>query len=183
MDAEQSQNRKRRGRTLMKNIKRLKVLNEKLPLEWNQHGEPHGKNRKQLSSYMGVVARNRTDITKDWDNQEDHIKDSMLRQITVVILHTQVLLSEANINCCYICLNFNVLNLQDVFEIPENRRGWVLANLGERARRFRVTLTKYVFDEAGNKNPLPPRLYDFVDHEQWAAFTADRDSDAFKVRT
>ncbi|KAL5726737.1 hypothetical protein ACHQM5_000003 [Ranunculus cassubicifolius] len=65
-------NRRVRGRTKCKRLKKMKK-GDKINVEHNERGQPIGIGRKDLQSYIGILAKSRVPITlgawSDFDGQ------------------------------------------------------------------------------------------------------------------
>jgi hypothetical protein len=79
-------NRKRgRGRTRMKNLKMKTGQGEKLPIEFQSNGLPSGENAKRFKLQVASFAREWTSILiSDFDSIPGATKDEIWKSITVI---------------------------------------------------------------------------------------------------
>jgi len=79
-------NRKRgRGRTRMKNLKIKSAQGEKLPIEFQSNGLPSGENAKRFKLQVASFARECTSILiSDWNSVPRDTKDEIWKSITVI---------------------------------------------------------------------------------------------------
>ncbi|KAL8153817.1 LOW QUALITY PROTEIN: hypothetical protein V2J09_011577 [Rumex salicifolius] len=144
----------KRGATSLKNLIKKKGTSEKFVLEWNSKGQAVGKNRSTFMSYIAVSARTLVDINiPRWDHVPKQIKES---------IWTTVL---------------------DAFDVPDNKQDWVIAIAGDRWRRFKSLLSRFMYDKNGNICPNPPSIYSFINQEMWDKYITTRQSDKFKEQS
>jgi len=101
------------------------------------------------------------------------------------------------VNCCYylddklfkllILTHYAYVFLQRTFEIPDDRKRYILSLAGKRYRGWKAFLTNtYLKDKDGNfleEAPGRPKKYEiFIGEKDWAEFVNQRD-EAFRKRS
>ena len=78
---------KRRGRTILRDVRRAKDHGETIPIEWNERNQASGDNRTTLAGYVGSVARSHVSINLLWKQVEEKTKDAIWQDVQVHIHH------------------------------------------------------------------------------------------------
>ncbi|KAL6558519.1 hypothetical protein OROMI_018869 [Orobanche minor] len=144
-----------RGRTVLTIVGKAVQAGTKIPLEWHPRKKiPIGSHRSQFSTYIGVVARERVNIThKEWND----LGDAVLEEVYEIIARG--------------------------FYVPEGRKGWVLTRASLRWRAFKTRLRKkYMYLKNGMLSDKPPPKYPFIRQNDWTKFVEYCTSDTFKEK-
>ncbi|XP_058781919.1 uncharacterized protein LOC131656177 [Vicia villosa] len=150
-----------RGITIMKGIIRHRDQGLVYPLEWNSENQPIGPNSAKLTSYIGTLVRMHIPISvAKWNMKSDDL-DNKKKAIWE--------------------------ELQRTFDIPDERKKYILSLAGKRYRGWKAFLTNnYLKDKDGNfleEAPGRPLKYKiFIDEEDWVKFVNQRD-EAFRKRS
>ncbi|XP_057448738.1 uncharacterized protein LOC130740224 [Lotus japonicus] len=142
----------RRGRTIMKEVRRATSQGIKFEVGWDPDGVPIDPNKQKFVSYIGYLARTDVPITCNWwPNVDDEIKNQIWEKVEVA------------------------------FEIHPLRKDYVLKEAGVLARNFRKILRKFFLDKDGNVIDHPPLSYDLViDHDVWMEFVDQYKDEEFQ---
>ncbi|XP_057415079.1 uncharacterized protein LOC130709958 isoform X2 [Lotus japonicus] len=142
----------RRGRTIMKEVRRATSQGIKFEVGWDPDGVPIDPNKQKIVSYIGYLARTDVPITCNWwPNVDDEIKNQIWEKVEVA------------------------------FEIHPLRKDYVLKEAGALARNFRKILRKKFLDKDGNVIDHPPLSYDLViDHDVWMEFVDQYKDEEFQ---
>ncbi|KAK9735034.1 hypothetical protein RND81_04G179000 [Saponaria officinalis] len=146
----------RRGRSTIAVVGKAIRRGAKLPLEWNHNKVPIGTNKEVFASYIGVVVRERVSINyREWEDVPKQVINEVYEFIT------------------------------KGFEVPEERRSYVLTRASIRWRTFKARLIKYwMYDTKGeNKNVIirnPPSMYPWILQSHWNEFIATYTDPKFK---
>ncbi|KAI3881718.1 hypothetical protein MKW92_031986 [Papaver armeniacum] len=129
-------------------------------VEYNELGQPVGLAAAQLSSYMGVLARQMVPIIHEkWSKVPRSLKDKIW--------------------CCLeLCIS------GEIRSTPQNKRN-LIQNVGALWRSFKSRLTrKYIMPFKDHEDLLvyPPAMYKFIDKRHWEEFVKIRLSKNFQVR-
>ena len=78
--------RKSRGRTNLPQLVRNRNNGQKLIVEYNKRGQPHGKVATRLFSFLGVLARTMVRISyEDWSKVPSETKEKIWECIKVCV--------------------------------------------------------------------------------------------------
>lgn len=82
----QSTQKKGRGCTRMKQLKRKTADGQKIPIEFQSNGLPSGKNAKKFKLQVASAARmNASILISDWDSESAKLaKETVWKAITVI---------------------------------------------------------------------------------------------------
>ncbi|XP_058779952.1 uncharacterized protein LOC131653704 isoform X2 [Vicia villosa] len=145
-----------RGITIMKGIIRHRDQGLVYRLEWNSEKQAIGPNSAKLTSYIGTLVR----------------------------MHIPVSVAKWNLKSLELDAKKKAIwdELQRTFEIPDDRRRYILGLAGKRYRGWKAFLTNtYLKDKDGNfleEAPGRPKKYEiFIDEKDWAEFVKQRDED------
>ncbi|XP_058739115.1 uncharacterized protein LOC131611012 [Vicia villosa] len=150
-----------RGITIMKGIIRHRDQGLVYRLEWNSENQAIGPNSAKLTSYIGTLVRMHILVSVDKWNMKSLKLDAKKKAIWD--------------------------ELQRTFEIPDDRRRYILSLAGKRYRGWKAFLTNtYLKDKDGNfleEAPGRPKKYEiFIGEKDWAEFVKQRDED-FRKRS
>ncbi|KDO41564.1 hypothetical protein CISIN_1g041184mg, partial [Citrus sinensis] len=144
---------KSRGRTNLPQLVRNRNNGHKLIVEYNKRGQPHSKVATRLFSFLCVFARTMVQIS-----YEDWSK---------VPSETKEKIWE--------CI-----------KVDDELQGKFLSSVANKWRTFKNRLTtKYIkrYKDKPEALKCPPKLYDFIEQEDWEVFICYRTSSAFEVLT
>ncbi|XP_052293551.1 uncharacterized protein LOC127901142 isoform X3 [Citrus sinensis] len=146
--------RKSRGRTNLPQLVRNRNNGQKLIVEYNKRGQPHGKVATRLFSFLGVLARTMVRISyEDWSKVPSETKEKIWE-----------------------CIKFS-------FEVDDELQGKFLSSAANKWRTFKNRLTtKYIkrYKDKPEALKCPPKMYDFIEQEDWEVFVRYRTSSAFE---
>ncbi|XP_052287667.1 uncharacterized protein LOC102629700 isoform X2 [Citrus sinensis] len=146
--------RKSRGRTNLPQLVRNRNNGQKLIVEYNKIGQPHGKVATRLFSFLGVLARTMVRISyEDWSKVPSETKEKIWE-----------------------CIKFS-------FEVDDELQGKFLSSAANKWRTFKNRLTtKYIkrYKDKPEALKCPPKMYDFIEQEDWEVFVRYRTSSAFE---
>ncbi|XP_052298586.1 uncharacterized protein LOC127898630 isoform X4 [Citrus sinensis] len=136
--------RKSRGRTNLPQLVRNRNNGQKLIVEYNKRGQPHGKVATRLFSFLGVLARTMVRISyEDWSKVPSETKEKIWE-----------------------CIKFS-------FEVDDELQGKFLSSAANKWRTFKNRLTtKYIkrYKDKPEALKCPPKMYDFIEQEDWEVF-------------
>ncbi|XP_062011742.1 uncharacterized protein LOC133728340 isoform X2 [Rosa rugosa] len=125
-----------------------KALGKKFKVSYTETGNPNGRIRHTLQSYIGMLARTKVPINiVSWPDVDGDLKDRLW------------------------------LDVQETFNVAPESKKLVLTSAGTKWRAFKTMLTrKYVLPYLGKKKKLrkPPTQYKFVGREPWKDFVKER---------
>ncbi|PRQ17594.1 putative Ulp1 protease family catalytic domain, putative transposase, Ptta/En/Spm, plant [Rosa chinensis] len=130
-----------------------KALGKKFKVSYTETGNPNGRIRHTLQSYIGMLARTKVPINiVSWPEVDGDLKDKLW------------------------------LDVQETFKVAPESKKLVLTSAGTKWRAFKTMLTrKYVLPYLGKKKKLrkPPSQYNFVGREPWKDFVKERTTEKF----
>ncbi|KAL0541128.1 hypothetical protein IC582_021165 [Cucumis melo] len=105
-----------RGPTTMSELALVRNSGQKLPIQFNEHGQPVGATSKKMQSYIGVCVRQQIPITyNSWKEVPNELKDKI-----------------------YDCISMS-------FDLQPNAKHSILMSASRKFRTFKTTLTqKYI---------------------------------------
>ncbi|KAM5570104.1 hypothetical protein ABKV19_017226 [Rosa sericea] len=128
-----------------------KALGKKFKVTYSDTGNPNGRTRHTLQSYIGMLVRTMVPINvESWPEVDPDLKANIWTDI------------------------------QDTFKVAPESRKLVLSSAGVKWRYFKTTLTrKYVLPFLGKKKKLrkPPKQYSYVGLQPWKEFVKQRTSE------
>ncbi|PRQ57802.1 hypothetical protein RchiOBHm_Chr1g0352301 [Rosa chinensis] len=128
-----------------------KAVGKKFKVTYSDTGNPNGRTRHTLQSYIGMLVRTMVPINVDsWPEVDPDLKANIWTDI------------------------------QDTFKVAPESRKLVLSSAGVKWRYFKTTLTrKYVLPFLGKKKKLrkPPKQYSYVGLQPWKEFVKQRTSE------
>ncbi|KAF4364331.1 hypothetical protein G4B88_003659 [Cannabis sativa] len=150
-----------RGQSICKEIWKWKSKGLKVPLEWNDYGQPIGKHCAMLQTYLGYLARTQVPIDiVDWPSVP------------------------------YTLLVHLWDDVEATFEVdPNYDKRYIMESISKKWRDRKSQLTKIIFSyledpEFAKDNPTtltdPPKKSN-ITKEQWKTFVASRDNPEFKA--
>lgn len=148
----------KRRNTLMGRVNKAKTLGKKIPVQFDDKGQPIGKEGDELSSYFGVLAREHVPLSmRDWRCKDNaQIKERIWNE------------------------------MQEGFTIPIEQKHDCLMRVGEAARLFRHEiyndLLKDIINEpiALKRPACILKYYTSITEEDWIAFVEYRRTEMFK---
>ncbi|KAK1384152.1 hypothetical protein POM88_021887 [Heracleum sosnowskyi] len=145
-DSGVTQKSSRRGIVNMLKVKKARTKRILQKVNWNQMGQPIGKESMTLVHFIGCYARRNVPITcDDWRKKEwQNVKQNLWDEIKHVDLH-------------FIDYETNVKETFRGIE-PEHKKA-IIARAGELHRQFRTRLRSIAKDDDGNYSEKPPALY------------------------
>ncbi|KAA0055630.1 transposase [Cucumis melo var. makuwa] len=144
-----------RGPTTMSELALVRNSGQKLPIQFNEHGQPVGATSKKMQSYIGVCVRQQIPITyNSWKEVPNELKDKI-----------------------YDCISMS-------FDLQPNAKHSILMYASRKFRMFKTTLTqKYIL--LSKDQPLllqfPPKIYSRINQEDWESFVDARLSEEWEV--
>src|SRR3954469_21439455 len=181
-----------RGITIMKGIIQHRYQGLVYRLEWNSENQPIGPNSAKLTSYIGTLVRMHIPVSVAKWNLKSLELDAKKKRYGTSFRYISYMG-----NCCYylddklfkllILTHYAYVFLQRTFEIPDDRRRYILSLTGKRYRGWKAFLTNtYLKDKDGNfleEAPGRPKKYaTFIDEADWAEFVKQRD-EAFQKKS
>lgn len=74
----------RRGKTIMRDLLKLRAKGKKAALIWNDNGQLVGKSAKALTGFVGCTVRNKVPITvTDWRKVNKKIRNEIWSEVQV----------------------------------------------------------------------------------------------------
>ncbi|KAL4028299.1 hypothetical protein IC575_011492 [Cucumis melo] len=133
-----------RGPTTMSELALVRNSGQKLPIQFNEHGQPVGATSKKMQSYIGVCVRQQIPITyNSWKEVPNELKDKI-----------------------YDCISMS-------FDLQPNAKHSILMSASRKFRTFKTTLTqKYILPSKDQPSLLqfPPKIYSHINQEDWESF-------------
>ncbi|XP_062006048.1 uncharacterized protein LOC133723246 [Rosa rugosa] len=146
--SESTKIRGKRSVVEMYNVLIKKALGKKLKVTYTDTGNPNGRARHNLQSYIGMLARKMVPINiESWPAVDKDLKDKIW------------------------------IDVQDTFKVAPESKKLVLTSAGTKWRQFKTYLTnKHVLPYLGKKKKLrkPPKQYAFVGLQPWKEFVTQR---------
>ncbi|KAL4021068.1 hypothetical protein IC575_019857 [Cucumis melo] len=137
-----------RGSTTMSELALVRNSGQKLPIQFNEHGQPVGATSKKMQSYIGVCVRQQIPITyNSWKEVPNELKDKI-----------------------YDCISMS-------FDLQPNAKHSILMSASRKFRTFKTTLTqKYILPSKDQPSLLqfPPKIYSHINQEDWESFDYSR---------
>ncbi|KAL4020802.1 hypothetical protein IC575_019589 [Cucumis melo] len=138
-----------RGPTTMSVLALVRNSGQKLPIQFNEHGQPVGATSKKMQSYIGVCVRQQIPITyNSWKEVPNELKDKI-----------------------YDCISMS-------FDLQPNAKHSILMSASRKFRTFKTTLTqKYILPSKDQPSLLqfPPKIYSHINQEDWESFKITHD--------
>ncbi|KAA0053221.1 hypothetical protein IC582_025709 [Cucumis melo] len=124
-----------RGPTTMSELASVRNSGQKLPIQFNEHGQPVGATSKKMQSYIGVCVRQQISITyNSWKEVPNELKDKI-----------------------YDCISMS-------FDLQPNAKHSILMSASRKFRTFQTTLTqKYILLSKDQPSLLQFPRESFVD--------------------
>ncbi|KAL0551769.1 hypothetical protein IC582_010858 [Cucumis melo] len=146
-----------RGPTTMSELALVRNSGQKLPIQFNEHGQPVGATSKKMQSYIGVCVRQQIPITyNSWKEVPNELKDKI-----------------------YDCISMS-------FDLQPNAKHSILMSASRKFRTFKTTLTqKYILPSKDQPSLLqfPPKTYSHINQEDWESFVDARLSEELEKIT
>ncbi|KAL0559487.1 hypothetical protein IC582_004098 [Cucumis melo] len=146
-----------RGPTTMSELALVRNSGQKLPIQFNEHGQPVGATSKKMQSYIGVCVRQQIPITyNSWKEVPNELKDKI-----------------------YDCISMS-------FDLQPNAKHSILMSASRKFRTFKTTLTqKYILPSKDQPSLLqfPPKIYSHINQEDWESFVDARLSEEWEKIT
>ncbi|KAL4035704.1 hypothetical protein IC575_004409 [Cucumis melo] len=146
-----------RGPTTMSELALVRNSGQKLPIQFNEHGQPVGATSKKMQSYIGVCVRQQIPITyNSWKEVPNELKDKI-----------------------YDCISMS-------FDLQPNAKHSILMCASRKFRTFKTTLTqKYILPSNDQPSLLqfPPKIYSHINQEDWESFVDARLSEEWEKIT
>ncbi|KAL4033113.1 hypothetical protein IC575_006199 [Cucumis melo] len=143
-----------RGPTTMSELALVRNSGQKLPSQFNEHGQPVGATSKKMQSYIGVCVRQQIPITyNSWKEVLNELKDKI-----------------------YNCISMS-------FDLQPNAKHSILMSASRKFRTFKTTLTqKYILPSKDQPSLLqfPPKIYSNINQEDWESFVDARLSEEWE---
>ncbi|KAA0060234.1 transposase [Cucumis melo var. makuwa] len=143
-----------RGPTTMSELALVRNSGQKLPIQFNEHGQPVGATSKKMQSYIGVCVRQQIPITyNSWKEVPNELKDKI-----------------------YDCISMS-------FDLQPNAKHSILMSASRKFRTFKTTLTqKYILPSKDQPSLLqfPPKIYSHINQEDWESFVDARLSEEWE---
>ncbi|TYK11037.1 transposase [Cucumis melo var. makuwa] len=143
-----------RGPTTMSELALVRNSGQKLPIQFNEHGQPVGAMSKKMQSYIGVCVRQQIPITyNSWKEVPNERKDKI-----------------------YDCISM-------LFDLQPNAKYFILMSASRKFRTFKTTLTqKYILSYKDQPSLLqsPPKIYSHINQEDWESFVDARLSEEWE---
>ncbi|KAL0556752.1 hypothetical protein IC582_005268 [Cucumis melo] len=143
-----------RGPTTMSELALVRNSGQKLPIQFNEHGQPVGATSKKMQSYIGVCVRQQIPITyNSWKEVPNELKDKI-----------------------YDCISMS-------FDLQPNAKHSILMSASRKFRTFKTTLTqKYILSSKDQPSLLqfPPKIYSHINQEDWESFVDARLSEEWE---
>ncbi|KAL4021269.1 hypothetical protein IC575_020063 [Cucumis melo] len=143
-----------RGPTTMSQLALVRNSGQKLPIQFNEHGQPVGATSKKMQSYIGVCVRQQIPITyNSWKEVPNELKDKI-----------------------YDCISMS-------FDLQPNAKHSILMSASRKFRTFKTTLTqKYILPSKDQPSLLqfPPKIYSHINQEDWESFVDARLSEEWE---
>ncbi|KAL0536791.1 hypothetical protein IC582_025752 [Cucumis melo] len=143
-----------RGPTTMSELALVRNSGQKLPIQFNEHGQPVGATSKKMQSYIGVCVRQQIPITyNSWKEVPNELKDKI-----------------------YDCIPMS-------FDLQPNAKHSILMFASRKFRTFKTTLTqKYILPSKDQPSLLqfPPKIYSHINQEDWESFVDARLSEEWE---
>ncbi|TYK13481.1 uncharacterized protein E5676_scaffold556G00140 [Cucumis melo var. makuwa] len=103
------------GPTIMSELTLVRNSGQKLPIQFNEHGQPVGATSKKMQSYIGVCVRQQIPITyNSWKEVPNELKDKI-----------------------YDCISMS-------FDLQPNAKHSILMSASRKFRTFKTTLTQKI---------------------------------------
>ncbi|KAL0533295.1 hypothetical protein IC582_030108 [Cucumis melo] len=138
-----------RGPTTMFELASVRNFGQKLPIQFNEHGQPVGATSKKMQSYIGVCVWQQIPITyNSWKEVPNELKDKI-----------------------YDCISMS-------FDLQPNAKHSILMSASRKFRTFKTTLTqKYILPSKDQPSLLqfPPKIYSHINQEDWKSFKITHD--------
>ncbi|KAL4032997.1 hypothetical protein IC575_006081 [Cucumis melo] len=146
-----------RGPTTMSELALVRNSGQKLPIQFNEHGQPVGATSKKMQSYIGVCVRQQIPIAyNSWKEVLNELKDKI-----------------------YDCISMS-------FDLQPNAKHSILMSASRKFRTFKTTLTqKYILPSKDQPSLLqfPPKIYSHINQEDWESFVDARLSEEWEKIT
>ncbi|KAL4033084.1 hypothetical protein IC575_006169 [Cucumis melo] len=146
--------KRRRGPTIMFDVTRIRSLEDKKVVRYNEDGAPIGENRAKLKSFIGSTTHYHVPITyMSWKSVPAELKDKIFTTV------------------------------EAAFVIDPRSRKNVLQIAGILFRQFKNWLTtKYIIPHKDEPQLLqvPPEKYSFIEQNHWEEFIRSRLSETFQ---
>ncbi|KAL0540434.1 hypothetical protein IC582_024673 [Cucumis melo] len=143
-----------RGPTTMSGLALVRNSGQKLPIQFNEHGQPVGATSKKMQSYIGVCVRQQIPMTyNSWKEVLNELKDKI-----------------------YDCISMS-------FDLQPNAKHSILMFASRKFRTFKTTLTqKYILPSKDQPSLLqfPPKIYSHINQEDWESFVDARLSEEWE---
>ncbi|TYK05501.1 hypothetical protein E5676_scaffold83G002130 [Cucumis melo var. makuwa] len=143
-----------RGPTTMSELALVRNSGQKLPIQFNEHGQPVGATSKKMQSYIGVCVRQQIPITyNSWKEVPNELKDKI-----------------------YDCISMS-------FDLQPNAKHSILMSASRKFRTCKTTLTqKYIlpFKDQPSLLQFPPKIYSHINQEDWESFVDARLSEEWE---
>ncbi|KAL0544322.1 hypothetical protein IC582_019435 [Cucumis melo] len=143
-----------RGPTTMSELALVRNSGQKLPIQFNEHGQPVGATSKRMQSYIGVCIQQQIPITyNSWKEVPNKLKDKI-----------------------YDCISMS-------FDLQPNAKHSILMSASRKFRTFKTTLTqKYILPSKDQPSLLqfPPKIYSHINQEDWESFVDARLSEEWE---
>ncbi|KAL0549601.1 hypothetical protein IC582_014087 [Cucumis melo] len=143
-----------RGPTTMSELALVRNSEQKLSIQFNDHGQPVGATSKKMQSYIGVCVRQQIPITyNSWKEVPNELKDKI-----------------------YDCISMS-------FDLQPNAKHSILMSASRKFRTFKTTLTqKYILPSKDQPSLLqfPPKIYSHINQEDWESFVDARLSEEWE---
>ncbi|KAA0063905.1 transposase [Cucumis melo var. makuwa] len=143
-----------RGPTTMSELALVRNSGQKLPIQFNEHGQPVGATSKKMQSYIGVCVRQQIPIAyNSWKEVLNELKDKI-----------------------YDCISMS-------FDLQPNAKHSILMSASRKFRTFKTTLTqKYILPSKDQPSLLqfPPKIYSHINQEDWESFVDARLSEEWE---
>ncbi|KAL0540272.1 hypothetical protein IC582_024506 [Cucumis melo] len=142
------------GPTTMSELALVRNSRQKLPIQFNEHGQPVEATSKKMQSYIGVCVRQQIPITyNSWKEVPNELKDTI-----------------------YDCISMS-------FDLQPNAKHSILMSASRKFRTFKTTLTqKYILPSKDQPSLLqfPPKIYSHINQEDWESFVDARLSEEWE---
>ncbi|KAA0050643.1 transposase [Cucumis melo var. makuwa] len=143
-----------RGPTTMSELASVRNSGQKLPIQFNEHGQPVGATSKKMQSYIGVCVRQQIPITyNSWKEVPNELKDKI-----------------------YDCISRS-------FDLQHIAKHSILMSASRKFRTFKTTLTqKYILSSKDQPSLLqfPPKIYSHINQKDWESFVDARLSEEWE---
>ncbi|KAA0042106.1 hypothetical protein E5676_scaffold306G003720 [Cucumis melo var. makuwa] len=143
-----------RGPTTMSELASVSNSGQKLPIQFNEHGQPVGVTSKKMQSCIGVCVRQQIPITY---NSRKEVSNELKDKI-------------------YDCISMS-------FDLQSNTKHSILMSASRKLRTFKTTLTQKCILPSKDQPSLlqfPPKIYSHINQEDWESFVDARLSEEWE---